>query len=169
MTNAIKYPANVQITNNLEIARGRLSKFVLAQALHITRVTGINYEESNTAPETYEEVLREFTSAKVLNKPVRVFSGASESTIYTSPAANWAFRFWHDYVHYSFKLDFSVQSEILVGERQCAAVAAEFGLGSLEYRLMYTDTIGQVQYYAANNSFVENQLEFAKEQLKIAA
>jgi hypothetical protein len=139
--------------------------FVMRTALNIARVTGLNYEESEEAPSTYEEVIAEFQAAKTLNKPVRVYRGASENTIYTTPAANWAFRFWHDYVHFYWGLDFTKEAEIAVGRIQCAAVAAEFGLGSLEWRMMEQDTLGQVLYFAETGSFVDNQLEFIQERL----
>lgn len=161
----ISIPPSVQRTNNLDVARARLSMFVMRQALHIARVTGINYEEAIEAPSTYEEVCEEFTKAKTLGTPVRVYRDASDNTIYTSPAGNWAFRFWHDYVHFYWGLDFSTESEKQVGHIQCAAVAAEFGLGSLEWKLMEADTIGQVEHFAVTGGFVDNQLAFVTERL----
>lgn len=152
-------------TNNFEMARARLSKFVERQALHISRVTGINYEDSEEAPSTYEEVRQEFMTAKALNKPVRIYRGASDKTIYTSASVNWAFRFWHDYIHFYYELDFSEADELAVGSVQCAAVAAEFGLGSLEYRMMHQDTIGQVLYFAKTGEFIDDQLAFVQERL----
>jgi hypothetical protein len=150
------------MTQDLTIARLRLSKFVREQALKITRINRINFEESEQAPESYVDVCNEFNQAKLLNKTVRVYKGASENTKYDTPATNWSFRFWHDYLHYSRQLDFTVQSEKLVGGIQCANVASEFGLGSLEYKLMHLDTIEQVNHYERTGQFVENQLGFAK-------
>lgn len=158
----LQLPPSIQMTRDLEVARMRLSKFVREQALKITRINHINFEESEQAPETYEDICIEFSRAKTLNKPVRVFKGASDNTIYDTPATNWSFRFWHDYLHYSRELDFSMQGEKLVGAIQCANVISEFGLGSLEYQLMHIDTIGQVNHYAKTGKFVDNQLEFAR-------
>lgn len=161
----ITLPASVQRTNDIETARVRLSNFIMRRVNQITRVTGINYEESIDAPSTYEEVRAEFSQAITLNKPVRVYSGASDDTIYTHPSVNWAFRFWHDYIHFTRELDFSTRDEVLVGEVQCAEVAAEFGLGSLEYLLMREDTIGQVEYFAHYGEFIANQREYVMQKL----
>lgn len=158
-------PANNCVTRDIEIARIRLSRFVNQQALHITRVTGINYEESENAPDSYRTVIKAFNQAFTLGKVFKVYAGASENTIYDSPSTNWAFRFWHDYTHYAMQLDFSPEQEKLVGERQCAMVANEFGYGSLEWQLMHLDTVGQVEYFEEYGVFIKDQLTWVKAQI----
>jgi hypothetical protein len=161
-------PPCVQRTNDIETARARLTKFVLRKASDIVRNTGISYEETNTSSlyaSTYEEVIENFNRALSTPCPYYVMQDFSDSTIYTDPSANHAFRFWHDWLHYKHKLDFSTTDEKFVGHIQTAAVIAEFGLGSLEAQMMYLDTVGQVEYFASNNAFVENQLEWTLRQL----
>lgn len=154
-------------TNNLLIARTRLSDFVTRKAQHVTRITGVNYEECDNAPDSFDTVKECFNAALRNVQPYKVFKGASDNTIYLKPHHNWAFRFWHDYLHFVRDLDFSTEHEIRVGQIQMAEVAQEFGLGSLEYLLMEIDTVKQVEHFAHTGQFVENQLEFALEHLEI--
>ncbi len=156
------YPASVQRVSMLNVARARLSSFVMRMANDITRSTGINYEENDAAPETWLEAKAMFQSALTLNKPVYVRKSDSDMTIYTSPAANWAFRFWHDYVHFKHDLSHSFIDEILVSNFQVEAVEREFGVGSLEAKLMAADTYGQVMYFRVHGTFIADQLAFAK-------
>jgi hypothetical protein len=132
-----------------------------------TRRSGINYEESDEhSCETWEETKAMFQSAQTLNQPVYVRRSDSETCIYTSEAANWAFRFWHDYLHYQHDLTFSFIDEVLVGQFQVSATENEFGKGSLEAKLMAADTIGQVLYYQMHGEFIADQLAFVTEAIK---
>lgn len=155
-------PPNVQRTNTLTVARERLSSLVKRMANDCTRRSGINYEECDIrSKETWEETKAMFQSAQTLNQPVYVRKSDSETSIYTSAAVNWAFRFWHDYLHYQHDLTFSFIDEVLVGQFQIDATVLEFGEGSLEAKLMTADTLGQVLYYKMHEEFVDNQLTFA--------
>lgn len=152
---------NVQRTNQLTVARERLSSFVKRMAHECTRRSGINYEESDAKScESWEATKAMFQQAQTLNQPVYVRKSDSENSIYTSEAANWAFRFWHDYLHYKHDLTFSFIDEVLVGQFQVSATEREFGEESLEAKLMAADTIGQVLYYQMHGEFVANQLSF---------
>jgi hypothetical protein len=146
---------------SIELARSNLSKLVIEQANNIKRVLGVNYEEIENAPSTYEDLVINWNDAKMNKAPVYVYSESCENVIYLSKEANWAFRFWHDYLHYYWQKDFTYASELFIGNIQMAVVAQHYGLGSLEYQLMQADTIGQVEFYQRENSFVPNQLKFA--------
>jgi hypothetical protein len=147
--------------HSVELARSNLSKFVIEQANNIKRVLGVNYEEKKDAPSTYEAMCENWRMALLNKMPVYVYSESCENVIYLSKEANWAFRFWHDYIHFRDGFDFSYENELLVGSHQVAMVGARFGVGSLEYLLMQSDTIGQVEYFKQHGAFVENQLQFA--------
>lgn len=145
-------------------ARLNLSKLVEREALHLCKVLNISYEDSLHASEDYQTVKQGFNDAISLKKPVLVYRGNSTGCIYLEPYHNWAFRFWHDYLHVKHDLDFNYESELQVARMHLACVASHYGLGSLEYRLMQADTIGQVEFYRDNaGSFVDNQLQFALE------
>lgn len=152
---------NIQRVTDIECARFRLSKFVERKALEVTRLTGVNYAESVDAPSTFEEVKAEWANALRTGLPFRVFSGGSDKTIYVDPCYNWAFRFWHDYLHVKYNKSMAYDSEVFIGHMHVTHVASEFGIGSLEARLMFADTIGQCLYYETHGGFVEDQLEFA--------
>lgn len=146
------------ITHDLNVARHRLSKFVMQKADSVTRNNHINYEESDTkSSNNYEDMRANMYRAIKGLSPFYVYKSASENTIYTNPCYNWAFRFWHDWLHYSLKADFSYEQELVVGNKQMADVAIEFGLGSLEWLLMQFDTIIQVEYYKKHGDFMSNQ------------
>lgn len=148
-------------------AREKLTKFVILQSEKIQRALNITIEDSENAPSTFEQLKSEFENCLKMKKPFKVFSGACENTIYTNYHGNISFRFWHDFLHYSKNLGFDTDSEFAVGELQIQAVQKEFGKNSIESKLMQADTIGQVKYFSKYNKFVENQLQFAKDYLKM--
>lgn len=149
----------------LQQARERLSKFVRQQALNITRITCINYNVTKDAPDTYEGICKQFNNAFKTGFAVNIYSEASENSIYIAKHYNWDFRFWHDYLHYVNNLDLSVESEYKVGQLHVKAVSEEFGKNSLEYHLMYADTIKQTDYFKKTGGFVDNQELFARDHL----
>jgi hypothetical protein len=97
--------------------------------------------------------------------PFPVYSGGSENTVYTMAEGNYAFRFWHDIVHFQEDADFSARGEAIVNACMCKEVASRFGRGSLEYRMFAADTHGQTAYYQVHRKFVNNQLAFVMAQL----
>lgn len=148
-------------------ARANLSAFVLDQAAIIQNATGLYYEGAENAPNSYDEVLKEFNQAGQNGGRIRVYSGSCENTIYTAAPVNLAFRFWHDYLHFKNKFDFSRTGEELTALIHCGQVAARFGLGSVEYLLMQVDTFGQVAHFWDVGGFVDNQLNFAAQKLNV--
>lgn len=163
---AINVPPNCHATFNELTARVRLSAFVRQQAQNITRLTGINFEESEFAPETYAGVVDGFKEAIRTGRPVLVSSENSDHSIYTHASDNWSFRFWHDYLHFKYELRFSFIDELLTGQHQVDAVAAEFGVDSLEAKLMTADTLGQVLHFKTHGVHVQDQLAFARSFLR---
>lgn len=151
-------------------ARVNLSGLVLEQAAQICKARGLSFIAASEAPASYEEVRAEFENALNTGAPVRVYAGASDSTIYTAPAVNHAFRFWHDYLHFINELDFSEQGELCTAAHQCRQAGVRFGMGSLEWLMLQIDTAGQVGYYqASGGQFVVNQLAFCRARLGMAA
>ena len=85
----------------------KLNAAVLAM---VNNLLPMGYDVSDNAPDTYEKLVNH------VNKTGRilVWSGASETTIYGDREVNYAFRAWHDYVHFTHQLGFSVLDEIKV-------------------------------------------------------
>jgi len=148
----------------LNTARRNLSNFVLEQADLRSRLLGFGYVDAPVAPETYLELVAAYKASMSSGRPLPVWRGASDKTVYTSQGANWAGRYWHDCLHVQHRLQFTTTDEVAIGWLQLGAVAAEFGADSLEWALMYTDTVGQA-YYAAEHGgqFPDDQLAFAIE------
>lgn len=144
-----------------EIARQKLSAFLLEYAHKLSKRIGIGYTDSDDAPSDYDSLMAKWAECKRTGRPFPVWNGASESCVYTSIGSNFAFRFWHDYLHYTTDLKFTTIDEIKIGIIQTEAVQKHFGMDSLEAKIMLADTVGQSLYAFANNGeFPENQLSY---------
>lgn len=158
-----------------EQASQRLSQFILNTAARIAAVYGVSYvavpsDSAEPAPETYAGIRRMFSDATVIGLvPVRVSADGCDKTIYSEPSVNWAFRFWHDYLHWSQKLDLFLQDELRVASFHLSAVSRKFGEGSLEVKLMAIDTVAQALYFNINGEHVEDQRQFALDHLGIVS
>lgn len=151
----------------LNNARYNLTRFYTNKAEVLCKVLNIGFEDNTSASEDFTEVVKEWKRVTAQGGTIKVFSGASDLTIFTHKHGNYAFRFWHDYLHYLHNLDFSHHSEILVGYMHVQEVQKEFGNDSLESKLIRADTIGQTDYNRKYGKFPDNQLEFAKQYIEI--
>ncbi len=82
--------------------------------------------------------------------------------MFTEPSVNHALRFWHDVHHVQLNLSFD-----LVGELELAlwllgvATAAGIVKGSLTWRLLHADFVGQVYLLALSRRYPVVQWRFA--------
>lgn len=83
------------------------------------------------------------------------------TTIFGTDQANIAFRFWHDILHCTYGLDFSLKSEVAIGEMHVAEIKRIFGADSLDARIMEADTVGQSIYQSIKGQFPKDQTRFA--------
>lgn len=145
-----------------EQARINLSNFLLSHAEFLMYATGVKYEAADEAPNTYEALSQQWADCHTFAIPAfKVWNGCSDTTVYASQSANHAFRFWHDVLHCTMHLDFSLESEIEIGKMQTKKVQEIFGDKSLEAMIMLADTVGQSLYAASNNGeFPENQMSY---------
>ena len=150
--------------SKFNLARHRLSGFLLRRAALLAATNGAGFLAHPTAPETFDGILTEHAMWRQ-GYPFRVSPNNCENIIYTSAAANHAFRFWHDVLHARHGHDLSFQGEMAVAERHLACVRDEFGSDSDEVKLMEVDTKGQLLYYHNHGQHVANQLQFAKDLL----
>lgn len=151
----------------LVTARHNLSGFVSRMAEHIVSVTGVGYEASLNAPETLTDIKAAWEYALQTGNAFPVWSGASESTIYTAKGCNWDFRFWHDFLHVQHLKETNLADELFLGRLHVEAVEEEFGKGSLEALLMEADTIGQSNHCAETGAFPVDQLQFAIDYINV--
>ena len=144
------------------LARINLSEFVTGLADETAAEFGVSWRGSPCAPATLAGITAEFRTAVMTGLPVRVSSLFCNSTIYIRPEDNVAFRFVHDSRHYFLQAGFETESELLVASCHLSRLQlAGFGPDSIEFRLLYADTVGQVVFLAETGQFMINQLRFA--------
>lgn len=106
---------------------------------------------ADDAPQTWAELQRR----TLADGRLTVWSGASEGTIYGSPAGNYAFRAWHDSLHLARGLDFSPASDYAIAD-----VHAKCMPDKDSAMAVYADVAGQTAYYARWGEFPVNQQAF---------
>jgi hypothetical protein len=125
---------------------------VFSRAVEI-KAKRVPYRVSDFAPNT-ESGLWEPKSELV------IWSGASDKTVFVSREYNWMFRAIHDKLHLESGLGFTIEEEIELGKLQAnqfEGVIAD---------MVYIEIAKQVEYYKTHCKFVENQLEFMREELR---
>lgn len=145
-------------------AAGRvLGSFLIKHAHHIGRTLGFSYEPSEHAPNTLEEVKAEYSECLRRRRAFRVWSGGSDCTVYGSPEANYAFRFWHDVLHAQHGTAFDLEGEWRTADIHLETLRRRFGADSLEVLVFTADTRAQ-SYYAhlTNGGFVVDQRGFVE-------
>ena len=130
-----------------------LGKKILAWCEHSSIVP----DPVEDAPSTYQE-LRQWWCTSAGASRFRVFSGNSDTSIYGSPEANYAFRAMHDYLHLVYRYEFDLLGELKTALKQ----EARLGCLSAEEQLVFrVDTIGQSLYhFLSGGGYVEDQRGF---------
>ncbi len=91
---------------------------------------------------------------------LKIWTGASDVTIFGVPEINWKFRAIHDAFHIKHSLGFSYQDELLVNYLQLQEFSFD-GLPEFERQLLNIETAGQIWYFHQNGKFPEDQRKFA--------
>ena len=176
-------------------ARRQLTIAIQQLAKDTIRATGINYNAISPeywhGPDTWEDLQRVYAEAEALSHKsayvgMPVFGGACDQTIYLTPEANHAFRYWHDMGHVRYNMSFTPEDEATLQRRYHLddmwrelgrPVAADqdghvtmdhtvisdsaVALGALlAFKMYYADTIGQIEYIVARGKFPTDQLAF---------
>lgn len=154
------------------LKRNSLSDFALdihfnAAVLTIcNRVLPAGYDVSNTAPETYEELIAHLDAGKRMV----VHGGGSEQTIYGDPEVNFAFRAWHDWCHWRGRHDFSHEGERAACAMQSEHLVTLYGESSQTRRwrrILQAEIIWQREFFDANGFFPEDQRAFVAAYLAV--
>lgn len=141
-----------------------LAGAVLQQASITKRRLGLGWQPSHLAPSTPGELLKEYDrcAGSEGRRQFRVWSGGSDATIYGSPEANYASRFWHDITHVRARLGFTFTDELATAELQIIELT-EAGLSAEAIDLFRIDTQGQSHYAdLTGGAFPADQLAFAE-------
>ncbi|WCD56144.1 hypothetical protein [Caulobacter phage KSC] len=94
---------------------------------------------------------------------VVVWSGASDNTIFGDPEHNYAFRAWHDAMHYALQLDFSIAGEAGVAFAQCSDLLDKYGLDdeTTEFcAIILAEIIGSAHWFQLMGEFPADQVKY---------
>lgn len=145
-------------------ACSNLARFMHIKAAQVARHVGISYDvvPAEQCPSNGREIKAKFEECRRACKPFPVYDGGSENTIYSASdaSANYAFRFWHDYLHFAHNCTTGAADELKLAALHRAAVADVFGPDSLEARIMFADVAAQVHFFFNTGNFVQNQVGF---------
>lgn len=89
--------------------------------------------------------LDELRAAVAGGRPIPVWSGGSDLTMYSAPEVNHAARAWHDSLHLKLNAEFNAMGEAMVASESCRLLR----LGGLSFEsqdAMHLDTWGQFLY-----------------------
>ena len=95
---------------------------------------------------------------------IKVWKGASGTSIYGSPIVNNYARAWHDWCHYWGEFDFTPEQELEVCEMQQRGLPKDWHFEKL---LLQAETLGQQEHLAQYGKFPEDQRAFTIDYLKL--
>lgn len=145
----------------LTSARTSLTEFVWERA-EATRVrTGVAWRFTPEAPNTYPALRRAWSESLTTGAPLPISDADCESVIFTEPEANAAYRYWHDVTHLERERNFSNPHELDMAHFHLWD-AEQHGVtrGSLPWRLLRADAIGNVMHWSVYREYVLNQEVF---------
>jgi hypothetical protein len=144
------------------LATQNLGRFILCAAAQRVEELGFGWVTSERAPTIYPALLEAFAASEASKVSYPVSGANCEGTVYGTPTANRALRFWHDTRHAQLGLTFAYEDEMLLAVDHLDSFSCSgFDEDSLEYRLFYADTMGQAYFGACGHGFVGDQLRFA--------
>jgi len=119
------------------------------------------WEVSVDAPSTFTELKTRLDAGR----PLVVYGGGSEQTIFVDPEVNHAFRAWHDWTHWTYNFDFSVDGELRTYGAQCTDLMERYGSTDDAARwltILRADIVGQRLYYERHKRYVTDQRAFVQ-------
>lgn len=122
------------------------------------------WRASVDAPSTWQALQQASEQGEIV-----IWSGASDCTLYSSSAANWTFRAWHDATHLARALDFSLSGEERAAEAQLEAVyrvTSDKRLRQFCQDWLEIEVVEQARIAVYQGIFVENQLAFGLQRLR---
>jgi len=146
---------------DLTAARAELTEFVQLMADQTRRRTGIDWYPTPDAPNTWKALQATWTNSQVHGVPLPIFDGACQDVIFLRPEDNIAYRYWHDVTHLERDRSFQNPDELDMANFHLWE-AERHGLerGSLPWRLLQADAVGNVVHWAVLRRYVTNQQVF---------
>lgn len=145
----------------LQAACETLTTFVWERALATRARTGVDWAFAPDAPNTYKELRQAWQHSLSTGAPLPVLNDHSESVIFTEPEGNYVYRYWHDVTHLERERNFSNPHELDMASFHLWD-AEQHGLtrGSLPWRLLHADAVGNVLHWAVYREYVRDQKVF---------
>lgn len=145
----------------LQLAREELTEFVELMAEQTAQRTGIAWVGTPDAPDTWKALTAAWEESLATGRPLPVSNAACEDVILLTAEANVAYRFWHDVTHLERGRDFTNPHELDMASFHLWE-AERYGMerGSLPWRLLHADAVGNVLHWAVLRRYVSNQLVF---------
>jgi hypothetical protein len=137
-----------------------LTRFAFSEAARVTKTIGISYAAADNAPASGKAIAAAFEACRREVRAFPVYGGGCERTIYDVPAANLAFRFWHDFYHWIMAAGVGLADELRIAERHASRARDTFGADSLEALVQLLDVSEQARFYSVTGEFVEDQKAF---------
>lgn len=152
----------VRSASDITTARQQLTRFVEDQAQHTADEVGFGWRPDSDAPDRYDVLIAAYQHSTENGDNLPVSDLYCESTIYTSPAANMAFRFWHDVNHVRRGLSFELVDELELANWHLAELTGT-GLGpeTTAWQLLHADLVGQISVMALVRRFPLDQGSFS--------
>lgn len=154
---------NYPVPDSYEYARKRYSDYITFAAGKRRNQLGFGWKAvEDSAPATYEALVGEYAYCLTQCRGFRVWGGASDKTVFTSPQINHAFRFVHDTDHVRLGADLTHDGEVKVIVPFIHEVF--HAAGFVAAVICACDLLGQL-WYGTNNhgAFVDDQESFVKQ------
>jgi len=117
------------------------------------------FDVSESAPNSFNELITHIeTTGRIC-----VYSGGSDQTIFADAETNYAFRAWHDAIHFNNRFEFTTLGEFETWRAHCRDLFKLFGENKKTHKwadLLYAEIVGQAEYLARHGSFPANQYAF---------
>ena len=136
---------------------------------HVSK--SIPYKTSLDAPNSFKEVKRHLEEHGYL----LIYSGSSESTIFSRPEINIMFRAIHDAGHIEHDLSFKFDDEKKLGVIQsnelkwvALTLGYDLSIANRIKAIVHAEIVGQIEYYELNSKYLEDQKSYIMSYLNVA-
>lgn len=117
------------------------------------------FDVSAAAPSSYEAMRAHIQQTGRLC----VSNVNSDQTIFADREVNYAFRAWHDWTHYTYKLPFTLEGEYAVSIQMLRDLAKVYGKQrAMEFWPFIDEEVNaQAEYLHVTDEFIVDQYQFA--------
>lgn len=135
---------------------------------HVTNyfASMIDYDVCSDAPSTYEGIQAHYDATGRLS----IWDGASDDTIFSNPASNYAFRAWHDFCHIRAIADFTHEGERRAMLMQMRMISEIDWLSprakDVCFKILQCEVMAQLEHARVYGDFPNNQRQFSYDTLR---